>query len=143
MHGIAEDAECGGLKGEENEQGGDCEKQGDGDFRIFAIGGTVGKRTPFINIGDGCRDEENRDVDPVRRFSDRTVIGVEDNGYGGEPEQNTFELDAPKVRAVAKEKALQDAKEEHRPKEQLHMLPSRFVYTRKRRNPPSLFRPII
>ena len=101
------------------------------------------KQAGFRDIRDRRRDEEDRDIDPVGRFSDGAVIGVKQDGDQGESEEDAAKLDAPKVRAVSEEKAFDDGKKERRPKEKLHMLPGRFVNSGKRRDPNSPGKPLV
>lgn len=71
----------------------------------------------FVEIGNSRREKENGDVDPVGRFADHTVIGVEQDRDQKLAEKDPTELYTPKIFAIAKEKALYNGKDQHRPKE--------------------------
>ena len=77
----------------------------------------------FIKIGDCGGEEKDDDVDPIGRFSDNAVISVEEDGNEGESQQNASELDAPKISSFPKKATFHDGKQEHGPKEKLHVLP--------------------
>ena len=132
-----------GHKGKENEQKPDDAKQGEGKTRACAFCFFVAEKPCFIDVSDRRRHKENGDVEPIGGFSDDTVVGVKNHGDEGKAKQDATELDAPKILPVPKEKGLHDGKEEHRPKEELHMLPGRFVDTREGRDPNRSSRPII
>ena len=75
------------------------------------------KEPRFVDIGDRGRNKENCNVKPIGGSADHAVIGVKKNGDQDHPEEDAAELHAPKIFALAKEKALHDRKNEHRPKE--------------------------
>ena len=83
----------------------------------------------FAEIGNCGGNEENGDVDPVGRFADHSVVGIEDDGDKDDPKQNPAELDTPKIIPVTEEYALHNGKKKRRPKEELHVLPRGFVYS--------------
>ena len=97
----------------------------------------------FVNISDRRRNKEDGNVDPIGRFSDDAVVGVKQNGNEDQSSQNAFSLYAPKISLIEKEEAFKDGKEEHRPKEQLHVLPCRLVYPRERGDPRRFAKPIV
>ena len=73
-------AECGCFKGEEYEEGGDQEQQGEGESRVRASGSSFYKKACFKEVGDGGREKENGDVEPIWRGADDAVIGVKEGG---------------------------------------------------------------
>ena len=64
-------------KGEDDEQNCDNAKRGNSKLWAFAYCLSVVKQPCFVDIRYGGRNKENSDIDPVRRFADHTVIGVE------------------------------------------------------------------
>ena len=133
--GVPEDIEFGGIEGENDEHGGDHREKSDRDPWISAYGFAVFILPRLVEIRHCGGHEEDRDVDPIGRASDDTVIGIKENGYQREPEQDALQLHAPEFLKILKEKALHDGEDKHREKEQLHMLPRRFVHARDRRDP--------
>ena len=133
---ISEDADLGGGKGEDDEEERYHRKHGDALPGWGFAGLVIGvKASRFINIRRGSGDEEDRDIDPIGRFADHTVIGVKEKRDQRKPQEDAAQFDAPKILAVPKKEALHDSIEKHRPKKELHMLPCGFVDARKRRDP--------
>lgn len=97
----------------------------------------------FIDIRHSSRNKKDRDIDPIGRFSYHAIVGVKENGDQHKSEEDSAELDAPKIFAIPEKEALHDGIDKHRPKEELHMLPSGFVDTRKRRDPRRLTEPVV
>ena len=87
--------------------------------------------------------KEDTDIEPIGRFADGTVIGVKQHGNQRKPQKHAAQLDAPKIRALPKEQALHQREYKHRPEQQLHVLPGRFIDPRKRCDPHSLSQPIV
>ena len=65
----------------------------------------------LVPICNRRRNEENDDVDPIGRFADDTVVGVKENWDQCQPQKNAAQLDAPKIRAVTKEKGFYNGKD--------------------------------
>ena len=89
------------------------------------------------------RNKENGYIDPVGRLADHPVVRVKKDGDQSKSQKDTAQLYTPKILAVAKEKALNNSIEKHRPKKQFHMLEGRFIDPRKGRDPQSLSQPIV
>ena len=141
--GISEQFELGCSEREDHEHSRDSKKQCKSRPRGSARGTATVKLTRFIGESDSGGDEEDSDIDPVGRFADNAVIGIEKNGYCAEPQERSAKLHAPEFFITLKEKALRDSIDEHRPEEQLHMLPRGLVHARKRRYPSRLARQIV
>ena len=107
---ILENSDFWSEEGEKHKEQGDQAQNCHGNFRRSAGELLCGEEPRFIEIGDGGGDEEDGDVDPIGRFSDDAVVGVEKYGDQRKPQQNSAKLDAPKIRSVLKIKALQDGK---------------------------------
>ena len=103
---ISENADTGCYKGEKDKEQGDGAKCTNCKFFGSATNGFRVEQTRFIEICDGGRDEKNDDVDPIGGFPDRAVVGVEEDRNERKPQKDAAQLDAPKVRAVAKGAAL-------------------------------------
>ena len=133
---ISEDPDFGCGKGKNDEEERYHRKCSDvppgGCFAGLLVGV---KASCFIDIRRRGRDEEDRDIDPIGGFADRSVICVKENGDQREPKKDAAKLNAPKIIAIPKKEALRDGVEKHRPKEELHMLPSGFIDAGKRRDP--------
>ena len=76
---IFENADFRCCKRERNEQNGDSAEQGNCKFGIFANGRAIVKLPSFVDIRNRSGDEENRDIDPIRRASNYAVVGVKEN----------------------------------------------------------------
>jgi hypothetical protein len=74
------------------------------------------KQPRFVDVSDCVGNEEDSNVYPIGRLSDRTVVRVEDHGDQDYPKKDPAELHAPEILALAKEKALNYSKNEHRQK---------------------------
>ena len=131
------------MEGKDHKEKREHTEQEQGTHRAFASGRLMVELPRFIEIGNRRGHKENCDVEPVGRFSNCTVVGVKNDGNEHKTEQRATQLDAPKILAVAEEKALYDRKNEHGPKEQLHVLPGRFIYAGKGREPSCLAKPIV
>ena len=103
---ISENADTGCDKGEKDKEQGDGAKCANCKFFGSATNDFGVKKSCFIEICDGGRDEKNDDVDPIGGFPDRAVVGVEEDRNERKPQKDAAKLDAPKVRAAAKGAAL-------------------------------------
>lgn len=74
------------------------------------------KLSHLVDIRDCGGNKEYRYIYPIGRFADYAVIGVENYRNENKSKSDAFELDAPKIMSVAKEKALQNGIQKHRPK---------------------------
>ena len=74
---IPENAELRGSERENDEQKSNDAKQGSGKCGFGAGGCSFSEPSCFTEIHSGGGYEENGNVDPVRRFADYAVIGVE------------------------------------------------------------------
>ena len=81
------------------------------------------KQPCLVKIRDRGGNKENGNVEPIGRFTNHAVVGVEEYGDHKEPQKDSAKLYAPKIRALTEEKAVHYGKEKHWPKEQLHVLP--------------------
>ena len=88
--GVLKDAKGGGAEGEEDE--GDSEQAKGCEGKLGAVAGRCVFEKPFRfkEVGDGCREEEDRDVDPIGGFADHTVIGIESGRNDGKAEQDAL-----------------------------------------------------
>ena len=107
---ISKKSEVGGHEREENKQNGEYTKQSDRKLLAFASHRFVVELSGLIDICNGGANKENRNVEPIGRFADRTVIGVENNRDQYKPQKDTAKLDAPKILSVSEEKALYNGK---------------------------------
>ena len=114
---ISEDPDFGCGKGENDEEERYHRKCSDvppgGCFAGLLVGV---KASCFIDIRRRGRDEKDRDIDPIGGFADRSVIRVKENGDQREPKKDAAKLNAPKIIAIPKEKALHQSKNNHWPK---------------------------
>lgn len=140
---ILEDAELGCGEGEECEEERDPAEKGEGKLGRVAYSHAAVELPRFVEVGDRRRDKEDRDVDPVGRTTDHSVVGVEQHGDQRETEKRALQLDAPEVIPLPKEKALHHSEKKHRPEQELHMLPCGLIHTRKGCDPQRAPRPIV
>jgi len=133
----------GRQEGEKDEQRGEHRERHERSRRGFAAHALRVKEPCLVDIGDGGAHKENGDIEPIGRRADDAVVEIKEQGNEKKPRQDAAPLDAPEVLAVAEKEALHGGKEQHRPKEQLHVLPRRFVHARKRCDPNGLPQPIV
>lgn len=104
--GIKENSERRRFEGQYNKRKCRCREDHDGQ----PWGATAYFFTPklacFVNIRCGGGDKENRDIDKIGGSTDDAVIGIKKEGNQSKTQQNSTELDAPKILTVTKEKAL-------------------------------------
>ena len=73
-------AEFGRFEGEEHEEGGEQEQKGEGESGVRASDSSFHEKARFKEVGDGGREKENGDVEPIGRGADNAVIGVKEGG---------------------------------------------------------------
>ena len=93
------------------------------EARLFSF-----KKSCLVKICDRGREEKDGDVQPIGGGAYHSVVGVEQHGNKSKTQEDPPQLHAPKILAVAEEKALHHGVEKQRPKQELHMLPGGFVY---------------
>ena len=99
---------------------------------------------PPLEEEDQCSGEvEDGNVDPVRRFTEHAIIGVEQHRDQGQPQQNLSQFDAPVVFLIPEEPPLEQRNEEQGPEQQLHVLPGGFVDPGKGRDQDAPACPIV
>ena len=87
---IHENADFRRFKCENHEQNRNSTENGDRDLGIFASRSSVVELLSFINIGNCVRNKEDRNVYPVGRLADNTVIGIKNDWYRYNAEQDTL-----------------------------------------------------
>ena len=115
--GVLENTDFGGEKGEQDEERRNSHKRRNGDFGRFTRCITLIESIDFIKICDRRGNKENGDVDPIRGSANDAVVRIEDHRNQDQTQKNSAQLYAPKIGSVTKEKALNDRKKEHWPKE--------------------------
>ena len=75
------------------------------------------ERPCFVDIRNCGGNEEDGDIDPIGGFSYNTVIGIEYDGNQHKTKDDFSQLHTPKIFSVFEEKALDDGKDKHWPKE--------------------------
>ena len=115
--GIFKNAKLWGAEGEDEEEKGDGNEKGNGEFGMAA--GYVAFLEFFTLIEKrNCRcNKEDGDVQPIGGFPHGAVVGIKNDGDQDLPEKDAPQFYAPKIRPFRKEKTLYDGKGKHRPKE--------------------------
>ena len=140
---VFENAKGGGVEGEYHKGGSEQAEQKSRESGMLAGNGAIVEPSRFTDKGYRCRQKENGNIDPVGRGSYYAVVGVKEEGDQGKTYKDALAFYAPKVCAFTKKASLYQGVEEHRPEKQLHMLPSRFVYTREGCDPCRFSQPFV
>ena len=130
---IPEQGKLRRSEGEHGKQHAEEADDGEGELWGFAMAIPF-EGPPFEEKGQSSGDVEDGNVDPVRRFTEHAIIGVEQYRDQGQPQQNLSQFDAPVVFLIPEEPPLDQRKEEQRPEQQLHVLPGGFVDPGEGRN---------